>query len=67
MTVEGGKQKEWILKKRNPMVSEEHTAVEWREERVRGEGRKQKEWILKKRNPLLSEEHTAVGRREERE
>ncbi len=27
MRREGRKQKEWILKKRNPVVSEEHTAV----------------------------------------
>ncbi len=30
---EGRKQKEWILKKQNPVVSEEHTAGERREER----------------------------------
>ncbi len=30
---EGGKQEEWILKKRNPVVSEEYTAEDRREER----------------------------------
>jgi hypothetical protein len=65
---EGRKQKEWILKKQNPVVSEEHIALERREEKKweqKVKSKKSEYW--RSGTWWWFEEHTVLERREESE